>query len=342
MKKFLRNNNLKLVLGIILLNPFCAFAQSLDSFAAKPILNEAKPFDTMIKVIDAKPKEINSSVASPVVSNAIETNSGQSLIEKKQSNGTKLGQMPVIMFCAKPQDLSVKTEIKQPAMIANSDHLLLDAKDSGANNLDKNLPSNMVTQALNPNPNFNNSSYGNNPAYSKNIERPNQRGPFKAIYEDTKTAIKRDVPQALADSLPWVDANRKQEPFENVLERVSDNLARANVTDPEWALPAQSEIRELAVKLDRLSNPPQIASDFNYAAPYSNPNNTRAFRPRPVWPGAQTSLNETQIRPATLTTSGVDEFGGRALISHAENTIVSEEVAETMTTPAKPKKAKRK
>lgn len=342
MKKFLRNNILKLVLGIILLNPICAFAQSLDSFATKPILNEAKPFDTMIKVIDAKSKAINPSVITPVMPKLRETNSSQSLIENKQSNGTKLGQMPVIMFCAKPQEVSVKAEIKQPAMIANSDHLLLESKDSYSNNMDKNLPNNMALQALNPNPNYNNSSYGNNPAYSKIIERPNQRGPFKAIYEDTKTAIKRDVPQALADSLPWVDANRKQEPFENVLERVSDNLARANVTDPEWALPAQSEIRELAVKLDRLSNPPQIASDFNYASPNSMPNNTRAFRPRPVWPGAQASLNETQIRPATLTTNGVDEFGGRALINYSENTNISDEPLEKMAPSTKPKKTKRK
>lgn len=138
------------------------------------------------------------------------------------------------------------------------------------------------------------------------------RGPIRAIVQDTRTAIIHDAPQALADILPWVDNTRKQEPFESVLARVSDNLERANASDPAWALPAQNEIRDLATRLDRLPAPPQYHAEIypqqqpvSANSPDSNP---RPFHARPIWPGAR-PVSEQQIRPTTVISSGNEEIG---------------------------------
>lgn len=135
------------------------------------------------------------------------------------------------------------------------------------------------------------------------------RGPIRAIYEDSKTAIVQDIPQSLADHLPWVDSERKNQEFNQVLARVSNDLARANAADPEWALPAQTEIRALANRLERLSAPPMVDMQNN-AQQYAEANqiSSRPFRPRPIWPGAVQTI-EPQNRPVSLTTKGVEEAG---------------------------------
>ena len=132
------------------------------------------------------------------------------------------------------------------------------------------------------------------------------RGPLKAIYQDTKSAIAHDVPQALANSMPWVDTNRKQENFESVLDRVTDNLNRASAADPEWAYSAQGEIRELARKLDTLPNPPQYRSEMlysNYDPKQDEVASDSNYVKRPVWPGANSSTsnkNEKEEKPFSL------------------------------------------
>ena len=129
------------------------------------------------------------------------------------------------------------------------------------------------------------------------------RGPIKAIYQDTKSAIANDVPQALADHLPWVDTNRKQENFESVLDRVSDNLQRASAADPEWAYPAQSEIRELAQKLDKLPSPPQYREETvykEYDPRHEDITTSTGYHKRPVWGGASASSTEQPQKPIAL------------------------------------------
>jgi hypothetical protein len=147
--------------------------------------------------------------------------------------------------------------------------------------------------------------------------RPYQRGAFRRIFQDTRSTLGYDVPEALADALPWVDRDRKQEPFETVLARVADDLSRASQSDPEWARGQGREIRNLAKRLDRLSEPPPMPALTN--DPAGQPTDfqvgqrdARPFRPRPIWPGASGRL-EAQVRPVTVTTqSGVQE-GPRAL-----------------------------
>ncbi len=129
------------------------------------------------------------------------------------------------------------------------------------------------------------------------------RGPIKAIYQDTKSAIANDVPQALADHLPWVDTNRKQENFESVLDRVADNLQRASAADPEWAYPAQNEIRELAQKLDKLPSPPQYRDETiykNYDPKNDGITVLDGYHKRPVWGGASASNIEQPQKPIAL------------------------------------------
>ncbi len=138
-----------------------------------------------------------------------------------------------------------------------------------------------------------------------------RRGPMKAIVQDSSRALRRDVPQALADALPWVDNARKQEPFESVLARVTDNLSRANASDPEWANPAQSEIRELATRLDRLSSPPQYRAEYQelpIAHQASDVHTARPFYTRPIWPGAR-PVSEGQLRPVAIVSNTDSEIG---------------------------------
>jgi hypothetical protein len=167
------------------------------------------------------------------------------------------------------------------------------------------------------------------------------RGPFRRIFEDTRDAVRHDLPEALADSLPWVDRERKDVPFEAVLGRVSDELARADAADPEWAMAAEDELRELAARLDTLSAPPPMpqsgeplsgssAAGATASAQASGLQQGRPFRPRPVWPGA-TVTSEPQRRPATLTTSGLEESG-----PVASGTSASWQGAPDLAPPAHP------
>jgi hypothetical protein len=101
-----------------------------------------------------------------------------------------------------------------------------------------------------------------------------------------------------------------------VLARVADDLNRAAQNDPEWALPAQREIRQLSKKLDRFPAPPPL-SEEDEGAPYGTPQtpevalNGRPFRPRPIWPGAS-GRPEAQVRPATIVTLTGTQSGPQA------------------------------
>lgn len=154
----------------------------------------------------------------------------------------------------------------------------------------------------------------------KTREEYAKRPPLKAIYQDSVKAVKEDVPQAVADNLPWVDTMRKQEPLDTVLARVSDNLSRANASDPEWVYPAQSELRELAQKLDKLSNPPQYKSEIESPTVKSTISDRKEFRKRPVWHGAK-GVNDVNIRPEVVTsnTNRINDLPPEGVKSHALN-----------------------
>jgi hypothetical protein len=142
------------------------------------------------------------------------------------------------------------------------------------------------------------------------------RRAMRRIFEDTRTSLTYDLPEGIADALPWVDRDRKNEPFDEVLARVADDLSRAAQSDPEWALPAQREIRQLSKKLDRFPDPPPFRTDVQEAS-YGEPQteevalNGRPFRPRPIWPGAS-GRPEAQVRPATIVTLTGTQSGPQA------------------------------
>ena len=138
-------------------------------------------------------------------------------------------------------------------------------------------------------------------------------GPFKRIWRDTKKSVVQDIPEALADALPWVDRGVKDEPIEQVLARVSSDLSRASAKDPEWINPAESELRELSKRLSTLAEPP--AAGAPSAAVTSMPEHdtaNRPFRPRPIWPGAS-GRPEMQSRPTALVTGSTIQQGPEAI-----------------------------
>jgi hypothetical protein len=142
--------------------------------------------------------------------------------------------------------------------------------------------------------------------------RPPQRRALRRILQDSGRALAYDVPEALADALPWVDRHHKNEPFDEVLDRVADELRRASEVDPAWALPAQREIRDLAKRLDFMPAPPPLGQQVN-ARPEAIGTgiDDRPFRPRPIWPGAS-GRPEAQLRPVTLVTETGQQAGPRA------------------------------
>jgi hypothetical protein len=154
------------------------------------------------------------------------------------------------------------------------------------------------------------SSPGDNVATS---DARDHRGPVRRILQDTRRGLTRDLPEAVADAMPWVDRDAKDEPFDQVLDRVSDELHRAALADPEWALPAQREIRALSRRLEMLPAPPPLSQVPDESRPVSVAagRDDRPFRPRPIWPGAS-GRPEAQVRPVTLVTSSVEQAGPRA------------------------------
>ncbi len=138
-------------------------------------------------------------------------------------------------------------------------------------------------------------------------------GPFKRIWRDTKKSVIQDIPEALADALPWVDRGDKDEPIEQVLARVATDLNRASAKDPEWINPAESELRELSKRLSTLAEPP--ASGAPSVSISSTPEKdaaNRPFRPRPIWPGAS-GRPEMQSRPTALVTGSTIQQGPEAI-----------------------------
>lgn len=130
--------------------------------------------------------------------------------------------------------------------------------------------------------------------------RARYRSPLRRIVQDTGRALLHDVPEGIADALPWVGRDRKEAPFDEVLARVADDLSRASASDPAWASSVQREVRALSQQLDRLPAPPPLTSgavaDFNNSTDFERP-----FRPRPIWPGSN-GRPEPQMRPVTITT----------------------------------------
>jgi hypothetical protein len=167
--------------------------------------------------------------------------------------------------------------------------------------------------------------------------QPYQRSAMQRIFQDTRTSITYDMPEALADSLPWVDRDRKAEPFERVLARVADDLTRAAQSDPEWALGAKREIRDLSKRLDRLPEPPPLQLVSQDDGGETNPSGivgleTRPFRPRPIWPGAS-GRPEAQIRPVTIITDTGNQTGPRTSGLEATYVPSGEDATPATTTP---------
>jgi hypothetical protein len=149
------------------------------------------------------------------------------------------------------------------------------------------------------------------PALAAKAVKPS--GPFKRIWRDTKKSVMQDIPEALADALPWVDRGDKDEPIEQVLARVSSDLSRASAKDPEWINPAESELRELSKRLSTLAEPP--ANGTPSAAVATMPEHdtaNRPFRPRPIWPGSS-GRPEMQSRPTALVTGSTIQQGPEAI-----------------------------
>lgn len=145
------------------------------------------------------------------------------------------------------------------------------------------------------------------------IKRQKPAGPFKRIWRDTKKSVVQDIPEALADALPWVDRGDKDEPIEQVLARVSADLSRASAQDPEWVNPAESELRELSKRLATLAEPPADTASVptRVTLPEQDSAN-RPFRPRPIWPGAS-GRPEMQSRPTALVTGSTIQQGPEAV-----------------------------
>lgn len=135
------------------------------------------------------------------------------------------------------------------------------------------------------------------------------RGPFTRIWQDSRRLVVQDAPEALANVLPWVDRDLKDEPLDVVLNRVAGQLSRADAADPEWALGAERELRALDARLQRLPEPPP-AQPVLAPPPEVLPAgpDARPFQPRPVWPGA-TVTSEPQRRPSALG-SGTEQLDG--------------------------------
>lgn len=141
---------------------------------------------------------------------------------------------------------------------------------------------------------------------------PPPRGPVRRILQDTGRGLAHDLPEAVADALPWVDRDAKNEPFDEVLDRVAEDLNRAARADPAWALPAQREIRALSQRFNTLSAPPPLTQAFDDTRPAAGlaSADDRPFRPRPIWPGAA-GRPEAQVRPVTLVTVAEQQAGPR-------------------------------
>jgi hypothetical protein len=166
-----------------------------------------------------------------------------------------------------------------------------------------------------------------------------RRGPFRRIFEDTRTSVVRDVPEALADALPWVDKGQKAESFEGVLSRVASDLQAASARDPQWALGAQGNIRRLAKQLDTFPAPPPAPMTEPELAVQSAP--TRRFRPRPIWPGAS-GRPEAQVRPVTVITPTGYQHGTQTSGVTAPIRAGDMDEAGDMSDQATPPKASRK
>ncbi|MFM1976461.1 MAG: hypothetical protein RL145_1307, partial [Pseudomonadota bacterium] len=151
------------------------------------------------------------------------------------------------------------------------------------------------------------------PTPTQTVKREKPAGPFKRIWRDTKKSVVEDIPEALADALPWVDRGDKDEPIEQVLARVSSDLSRASAQDPEWVNPAESELRELSKRLATLAEPPVgPASEAAVATLPEVGSANRPFRPRPIWPGAS-GRPEMQSRPTALVTGSTIQQGPEAV-----------------------------
>ena len=279
--------------------------------------SDVKPKNTPLKKSPEKKSPEKKAVAKPI-------SSTHKLVDKKPANkkyhGTSANESDVpsrvILFCGTPAEPINKTTY--PAAVAsqatpnivedwhvpdvNGQKPIHDSVSIPANAKSKIAGGENIDVAKHKTTNFK-QDWDELNRRPQTREEFATRGPIKAIYQDTKSAIANDVPQALADHLPWVDTNRKQENFESVLDRVSDNLQRASAADPEWAYPAQSEIRELAQKLDKLPSPPQYRDETvykDYDPKHEDITTSTGYHKRPVWGGANASSAEQPQKPVAL------------------------------------------
>lgn len=221
--------------------------------------------------------------------------------------GAKARSLPVVMFRASPAPLQQMTQ-SGPAPISAAPMLRSQAQ---------------AQAQFAPN----------------SAQKSKRRGPFRRIFEDTRTSVVRDVPEALADALPWVDKGQKAESFEGVLSRVASDLQAASARDPQWALGAQDNIRRLAKQLDTFPAPPPAPMTKPEMAVQSAP--ARPFRPRPIWPGAS-GRPEAQVRPVTVITPTGYQQGAQAAGVTAPIRAPDMDEAGDMLDQAAPPKASRK
>lgn len=265
-----------------------AIAQSAGAFATSPYIQFAPPAEPVsvgCQCAGAKPAVIPTVIAKPITS-------------RLPTSGTGGQVLPIVMFRGTPAEPLTKPAVvsMRPVAIASP----LEAPKPAVPVIF--APPPVAEPVL---------RVAATPVPSAKREKP--AGPFKRIWRDTKKSVVEDIPEALADALPWVDRADKDEPIEKVLARVSADLSRASAKDPEWINPAEGELRELSKRLATLAAPPAtgIAGATVATLPEQDTAN-RPFRPRPIWPGTN-GRPEMQSRPTALVTGSTIQQGPEAI-----------------------------
>jgi hypothetical protein len=265
-----------------------AFAQSAGAFATSPYIRFAPPAEPVsagCQCAGAKPAAISSVIAKPITS-------GQ------PASSTISQVLPIVMFRGTPAE-----PLTRPTLVS-----MIPPADFSPQVAPKPAVPVLVTPPPVAKPVL---RVAATPVPSAKRKKP--AGPFKRIWRDTKKSVVEDIPEALADALPWVDRTDKDEPIEQVLARISADLSRASAKDPEWIYPAEGELRELSKRLATLADPPVagIVGATVATLPEQDTAN-RPFRPRPIWPGTN-GRPEMQSRPTALVTGSTIQQGPEAI-----------------------------
>ena len=266
----------------------CALAQSAGALATSPyvpLIPSAKPARDACVCLQPKPAPLPAVAAKPIKPEPKASSTGGQVLPLVMFRGTPAPPLP------KPAVVSmVPVPIALPPEAAKPEATFAAAPPPVATAVRR------VAAA---------------PVPAATREKP--AGPFKRIWRDTKKSVVQDIPEALADALPWVDRGDKDEPIEKVLARVSADLSRASAQDPEWVNPAESELRELSKQLAKLAEPPATGmAGATVAALSGQDTANRPFRPRPIWPGTN-GRPEMQSRPTALVTGSTIQQGPEAI-----------------------------